>query len=588
LDREAAETLDPREDVTSSVRSRLLTILYDRMRGVDQQGAKLNADLPPPPGEQPGQQQQQPNGPGPQLPPLTFEPSPQQERPSLTPITERSGTQSRSPTSDQNAAPLPSIGSSLQSNEDQRPTENILNRPFTSSPGPGPGPEVNDSNGTTPVQNDGSSNFTASQSDQQLATHGGFGADNTQMHNPTNLPPSVAPSNNFSSPIHPPSSPSATIIPSSNNTTPTKSANSNRAPVYSLSDPPVNREPSTSSTPFPTSPSPPNEDSLNLSSEAGALYYMMQQNEPGDTPRRVPTTISERDEGTSETGAGTTDAYGGMVTAEPLPQTTATPNGFPFPDTGRASPAAGSGLGRKPTGARGPGIETRQRAPGSEPLPVSGENSDDESNRDPPSTSPSRWQPETPDDPDLDALAALSYLDSAEPIAEAPAQAEPPQAEQRVEEAPQVVPPPPESSESHYKSSFAPSKQAEERKARSQAQQAAHNAAVSKPGRSNGKRKMKNGDGGAWNDSSEEDEEDEEDDDVDSDPEPPTATTSQNPAPGSMVQNGQGKLPQAQGQPLLTGGPGELSINPPSRPIRHLPQIPSGRSPGTIRNLFKT
>jgi len=59
-----------------------------------------------------------------------------------------------------------------------------------------------------------------------------------------------------------------------------------------------------------------------------------------------------------------------------------------------------------------------------------------------------------------------------------------------------------------YKSTFAPSKQAEQRRIKSQAQQAAHDAAVHRPGRSHGKKKARQA--GAWDASSEEEEEEEE------------------------------------------------------------------------------
>lgn len=45
LDRELAETLDPRDDRTSAVRSRLLNILLQRMRGTEEQTARNGKSL---------------------------------------------------------------------------------------------------------------------------------------------------------------------------------------------------------------------------------------------------------------------------------------------------------------------------------------------------------------------------------------------------------------------------------------------------------------------------------------------------------------------------------------------------------------
>jgi CCR4-NOT transcriptional complex subunit CAF120 len=107
-----------------------------------------------------------------------------------------------------------------------------------------------------------------------------------------------------------------------------------------------------------------------------------------------------------------------------------------------------------------------------------------------------------------------------------------------------------------YKSSFAPSKTAAERRAKAQAQQMAHSAAVNQPGRSKSKRANRKMpvQTGTWSseEEEEEDDDDEEDDDVDSDEdvrrrEPTVTAASMNPA--QSVHNdmyGQGRqLPQA-------------------------------------------
>lgn len=121
-----------------------------------------------------------------------------------------------------------------------------------------------------------------------------------------------------------------------------------------------------------------------------------------------------------------------------------------------------------------------------------------------------------------------------------------------------------------FKSSFAPSTSAAKRKAKVQAQQAAHLAAQHKPGRANGK-KSKAAD--AWDDSSdeeEEDEEDEEDDDADSDAEP--LPPRMRGSPSGHPQNAQAGRPSVYGQFAGEGGqPSHL------RAPRTLPQPPTGR-----------
>jgi CCR4-NOT transcriptional complex subunit CAF120 len=238
--------------------------------------------------------------------------------------------------------------------------------------------------------------------------------------------------------------------------------------------------------------------------------------------------------------------------------------------------------------------------PDSEPTPHE-ENSDDGTRGElvgqHTSPGPSHEQQTSAEDSDL--LAAISYMNSTEPVAEtnikSPAQVDNTYTMHPVE-TPQAMPPP-ESPDgaSQFKSSFAPSKQAEERKARSQAQQAAHNAAVHKPGRSNGKGKMKST--GAWGESSEEEEEEEEeDDDVDSDVEPLPVGNPQNPTPQDPdLQNRSTRPPPPPPPPLpplrpppprrslSPTSPAETSINPSTgRPVRHLPQIPTGKSPGMV------
>lgn len=173
-----------------------------------------------------------------------------------------------------------------------------------------------------------------------------------------------------------------------------------------------------------------------------------------------------------------------------------------------------------------------------------------------------------------DMLAVLSYLEHDE----APASTHPKQSQSP----PPVSPAPPVThlvepraaspspSTKSVRSSFAPSRKAEERKAKSQAQQAAHDAAVHKPGRANGRQKRKARDTGAWGESSEEEEEEDEDDeDADSDDEPKARS-------GRMDQRGFGSRPPPSGERGVSPGapPREGSPSSQFRRPRDLPQVP--------------
>lgn len=185
-----------------------------------------------------------------------------------------------------------------------------------------------------------------------------------------------------------------------------------------------------------------------------------------------------------------------------------------------------------------------------------------------------------------DALAALTFLDREEQPAPAPLQptrsqtqssmgSTPTSPSESRSNVPQVLEPPrgqsPQlSSDSHqYRSSFAPSKSAAERKAKAQAQQAALQAATHKPGRANGKSKPRHKESGAWGESSdeeeEEEEEDDEDEDADSDDEPMPRRDRLDPnAPG---------MNDRRASPGAPGGDPTTAYPQPRRP-RDLPQVP--------------
>ena len=297
-------------------------------------------------------------------------------------------------------------------------------------------------------------------------------------------------------------------------------------------------------------PAPPPADPQSVFTDA--LFFMQQFDEKTAPPRRVPTTISEKSDSTS-------------VSEPSFPAHT--------PLSGAASPSQRSGvgsepslsgsriaLGRKPSGARAlttssgtsrglnpdasslssPEQQHLLRAPDSDTDTMSDH---DELQAAPP---PRKGQLE---DVNADALAALSFLD-VDTVA-IPAPSKQPTASTSAGDA--VRPPPPRPQPSpqptenlspagssdnvaQYKSTFAPSKQAVQRKARLQAQQAAHQAAVNRPGRANGKRGSNSRVSG-WNETSDEDEEEEEEEeeeeDADSDDEP-SATGSKRPSQTSV------------------------------------------------------
>ncbi|KAK7690672.1 hypothetical protein QCA50_005771 [Cerrena zonata] len=182
-----------------------------------------------------------------------------------------------------------------------------------------------------------------------------------------------------------------------------------------------------------------------------------------------------------------------------------------------------------------------------------------------------------------DALAALTFLDQEEqPAYQQPSrsqtQSSGPSSPSESRSVPQVLEPPrgqsPQlSTDSHqYRSSFAPSKSAAERKAKAQAQQAAHHAATHKPGRANGKSKPRHKESGAWGESSEEEEEEEEeedddDEDADSDDEPIPRRDRLDPNANNEMGPGRRASPGAPGGDPTTAYP------QPRRP-RDLPQVP--------------
>ncbi|KAG1750844.1 hypothetical protein EDB19DRAFT_1893361 [Suillus lakei] len=582
LDREVAESMDPRDDRTSAIRNRLLNILYSRipeLRAASVSPPKLpmalGADPNRPAQQQPSQTVAQPrsqtqNGQpvhAPQLPTINFD---SRAPPDLT--VERSATRETLPDFSHTQ------GRSM-SNEhhgpDEKPDSDFMSRSMSEhsqsqmlSPlegVPGPPPTSRSDSGLTP----------------SLET----------MQTKSTVPSTAASSPGPSSGIGRPTSPG--ISPVSRTPPPASPLSWKDKELPSIQDvqdvlqlPPRAMSPphpfitqlhNAGSPPLPPkaqlhtpTPRPLVQDPQSIFTDA--LFFMQQLDEkPKNPPRRVPTTISE---------ASYSDE--GSVSDNPLrpsPGRRGTP--MSFSELGRAEAnisepsTIGSrpSLGRKPSGARvqptsnsrGLNVEaTLVSSPSLEHVQVMAD-----------SQQKTTQKQNSGDDVNVDALAALSFLDGVSDIAPPPAPASqpPPPPDQDVSSEPTVEgSAASESSEgvTQYRSSFAPSKQAAQRKARAQAQ---HQVVLHKPGRANGKR---------WNESSDEEEEEEEeeeedDEDADSDEERPSTLESKKPSPVAPV-------PVPAVRPLRPGSagravtPGEQATDAnPYAQLRHprnLPPVP--------------
>ncbi|KAJ7126884.1 hypothetical protein C8R44DRAFT_779806 [Mycena epipterygia] len=678
LERDQAETLDVRDDRTSSIRARLLNIVLERMPQKDpmrsptlpqqQQIQQRTLDAPPllPPIGDFGNGPRQSPPPtetraSPQLPPLSFrssgnqDTSTPQERNPLTPISERSSVlttarnmssiDSQTVLSPQRKSTLSGSGSAPAPVSEQAPrtasppmqaTSPVLpsvlgNGPFTHSPtssiGRAPSPPSKDvpprrsldsteqpnlsrlgstlSSGSNPessirmVPAQGTAPSTAEVSPPMSASSP-EPVNRAMNHSPTSI--LTSPHSIYDAP---PVAPTRSMSLSSALTSPFSSAGHNTSPT------------STTRSSFGGvgASSAPADEQNNFSNEAGALYYMQQQQQFDSVPRhkapvrQQPTTISEAEDESEEdededdeepAPIPPTNSY----SAQSPVQRQATPMTFhnqqPTTDaaaTARALAASpthsslsshaarpeqpSAPLGRKPSGARAQRGKSTRGYRGPERGLSSGpsEQLTEEDSQSERSMNPSDHAPPPPvrSNDDLDALAALSYLDVNEnneqheqqqPQYDAgtttTAPLRPHAAERVLSDAPpgerSATPP------SEFKSSFAPSKQAAERKAKVQAQQAAHHAAVHRPGRSNGKRKSRVADRGGWNESSdeEEEEEDDDDDDADSDAAPSPINRQSTPTSGPASLHSGQAAPQNQGEETYSH----------LRPPRTLPQIP--------------
>ena len=128
-----------------------------------------------------------------------------------------------------------------------------------------------------------------------------------------------------------------------------------------------------------------------------------------------------------------------------------------------------------------------------------------------------------------------------------------------------------------------------QRKARTEAQQAAHDVATHRPGRGTAKSKNRAETVGAWGDSSEEEEEEEEEDDdedVDSDGQPVVPRDDRSVSNYATSLNQRSRISTPRGpSPLASGGDAQ-SLQPPPRPPRNLPPVPIPRGQGALLALF--
>lgn len=230
-----------------------------------------------------------------------------------------------------------------------------------------------------------------------------------------------------------------------------------------------------------------------------------------------------------------------------------------------------SGVGRRPSGARAAPANRAVNVGDRLSSTVSEEEESDASSPSQGITQRITMSPAEENAEHLDALAALSYLDIGE---QAPPASPSPVTRQKL-----VSPPPPASPQivepsttstpsenGQFRSSFAPSKQASERKAKAQAQQAAHQVATHKPGKAGRGASKPKAPKQGWAESSEEEDDDEEEGDDDEDD-----SDDSQPKKAPSLQRGIGASPNGSTTEITTPGPSHV------RPPRTLPQIPGGR-----------
>lgn len=386
---------------------------------------------------------------------------------------------------------------------------------------------------------------------------------------------------------------------------------SNSSSVVTPQSPPLAKTPT---------PPPPQSVSDDFSHAAGALYFMSQmQHEPvQDTPVKFnPARYMSKTDDDYDSPSEYSQSYTSHRTQSMNTRHTSPPSSFTErPATTRrdtansmassrsnlagasveapaiAASTSRSGTGRKPSGARAAPASKIHSSRHSFAPDQSLHGRDDEPAHDDDMVDLHDAPPQVAraqhalDDPDADALAALTFLEQGDnDTADTGASQRQPAASSSTQAVPQVVEPASSPGKSprprEYRSSFQPSKQAAERKAKVQAQQAAQQAAVSRPGRANGKRVSSRG---AWAESSdeeeEEEEEEEEDEDADSDEEPaPRMPSGQQSASGSIAPSQSGSTANLSGRGPSPAAPDANGAYPARRPPRELPQVPNPNQP---------
>ena len=659
--------MDPRTESTSVVRSHLLNILSLRIQALSSQNvaSKLSnsngsSTLPSLPStEEPASGMPQDGSTSlPHIPSLGFTSSgPEAARRALTPIVEGSASErdpSRLPvsgatiaSSDHNASSP--LSQNTQNEEITEPSPSQLSPPSAYSPTeaasvPVSTPNEPQSEGTSINTNmgkrspglvvvpaGGGSSERPHVSDDNRAKDVGPSSPSVHtLHSSAASPPSLSPANSSNPPVSPAQaiprtpSPGLSILtsPHSMVESPCR-ANQSFAELGAAS---LSNQSFTSSTVIhavPLRPSKLSQDSVQASTdssrdeapgiydEAGALYFIHQLDQGSLEMKPQPPPVMDGWDVSSRSRKPPPPQLVQPIAplrpksvSPPLPTASSGRSLLPIDVTTHRKPP-NQPLPRTPTLDFGP----ERRPAGARAAPVS--------NRQDASTSlavqPSRngdirqGRMSQIEDPDADALAALTFLErhddnvqnalataptssTSSPDASPPSPPSDPREEPPSIVEPDMWPPSPESENaSVYKSSFAPSKNAMQRKARTEAQQAAHDVATHRPGRGTAKAKNKSKAVGAWGDSSEEeeDEEDEEEDeDVDSDGQPATHDDrSVSNYAASLNQRSRLSTPRGQ-SPLPSGGDAPPQ-QPQPRPPRNLPPVPFPRGLG-VSLVFPT
>ena len=347
------------------------------------------------------------------------------------------------------------------------------------------------------------------------------------------------------------------------------------------------------------------DEATGVYDEAGVLYFIHQLDQGSlDVKPQPPPEMDGRDVSSGSEKAPLSQVA--QPTIAPLrPKSSSPPP--PAASSGRSLPAIDVFSHRKPPNQPLPRTPTldygpERRPAGARAVPVS--NRQDTTIQQPRNGDIRQGSMSQLEDPDADALAALTFLERHDDkVQNAPVPApvsstsspdsSPPSPPSRPrEEPPSIVepdmrPPSPESENaSVYKSSFAPSKNAMQRKARTEAQQAAHEAATHRPGRGTAKAKNKPKRRGTWGDSSEEeDEEEEEDEDVDSDGQLANPRDDRSVSNYAASLNQRSRLSTPRGPSPLPSGGDPLPQQPQPRPPRNLPPVPVLRGQGRLLAL---